>query len=192
MLSEPLLVVATLVRVFDDLKIRYVVGGSLASSLYGIPRATQDVDLVAEVKPGHVQGITSALGRDFYVDANMINEAIRRSASFNVIHLGTMFKADVFLPKGDSWSHEEMTRARTEQLDAPDGPISIRFASPEDTLLHKLVWYKLGNETSDRQWGDILGILKVQAETLDHGYLDRWAPLLDVAALLDRARRNQQ
>lgn len=87
MLSEPLLVVATLVRVFDDLKIRYVVGGSLASSLYGIPRATQDVDLVAEVKPGNVQDITSALGRDFYVDANMINEAIRRSASFNVIHL---------------------------------------------------------------------------------------------------------
>ena len=187
--ADPLVVVAALVRVFDTHRIRYLVGGSVASSLYGIPRATQDVDLVAELRLVHAEAIVAALSGEFYVDEGMIREAIRRGASFNVIHLATMFKADVFLFKEEAWFQEEMARARTEQMEAPDGPISIRFASPEDTLLHKLVWYRLGGEASDRQWGDILGILKIQAQTLDQPYLDRWAPRLDVVTQLDRARR---
>lgn len=167
MLSEPVLVVARLARTFDTLGIRYVVGGSVASSLYGIPRATQDVDIVADVRLSHVEGITKALEGDFYVDADMIRDAIKRRASFNVVHLETMFKADVFILQGDSWSREEMARARTEQLDIPEGKVTIRFASPEDTVLHKLIWYKLGNQISDRQWSDILGVLKVQGEALE-------------------------
>jgi hypothetical protein len=191
MLSEPILVVAKLARVFDALQIPYVVGGSVASSVYGIPRATQDVDLVADVKLAHVDAITSALTGEFYVDADMIREAVQRRASFNVIHLATMFKADVFILQRDAWSREEMMRARAEQFEAPEGNMTIRFASPEDTLLHKLVWYRLGNEISDRQWGDVLGVLKVQGELLDQEYLDRWAPLLDVADLLLRARQQR-
>ena len=112
MLSEPLLVVGRLARAFDDLAIRYVVGGSLASSLYGIPRATQDVDLVAEIGLPHVEALTNALADEFYVDAGMIRDAIKRRASFNVVHLATMFKADVFVTRGDAWSREEMSRAR--------------------------------------------------------------------------------
>ncbi|MCK6590511.1 MAG: hypothetical protein L6Q76_23345 [Polyangiaceae bacterium] len=191
MLSEPVLVVARLARTFDTLGIRYVVGGSVASSLYGIPRATQDVDIVADVRLSHVEGITKALEGDFYVDADMIRDAIKRRASFNVVHLETMFKADVFILQGDSWSREEMARARTEQLDIPEGKVTIRFASPEDTVLHKLIWYKLGNQISDRQWSDILGVLKVQGEALDFEYLSRWAPLLDVLDLLLRAKKEQ-
>jgi hypothetical protein len=93
MFSEPVLVMAKLARVFDSLGIRYVVGGSLASSIYGIPRATQDVDFVADLRLSHVEAITSALTEEFYVDADMISDAIKRRASFNVIHLTTMFKA---------------------------------------------------------------------------------------------------
>src|SRR5689334_11082323 len=192
MLSEPILVVATLARTFDALGIRYLVGGSVASSVYGIPRATQDVDLVADIRLSHVDALNSALAGEFYVDADMIRDAIQRRASFNVVHLATMFKADVFILQGDSWSREEMQRARAEELDLPEGKVRIRFASPEDTLLHKLIWYKLGNQISDRQWGDILGVLKVQGDMLDHAYLDRWAPLLDVYDLLLRARKEQQ
>jgi hypothetical protein len=90
--------------------------------------------------------------------------------------------------KADAWSREEMSRARQEQLDGPDGAVAIRFASPEDTLLHKLVWYRLGNEMSDRQWSDILGVIKIQGERLDTEYLERWAPLLGVVDLLAQAR----
>jgi hypothetical protein len=191
MFEDPNLVVAKLARVFDALGIRYLVGGSVASSHYGIPRLTRDVDLVAEVRLAHADAIAAALAEEFYVDADMIKDAVKRRASFNVLHLATMFKADVFIRKGDSWSHEEMERARTEEIEVPDGKVAVRFASPEDTLLHKLVWYKLGNEVSDRQWGDVLGLLQVQGDALDHQYLDRWAPALDVVDLLARARREQ-
>ncbi len=191
MLSEPLLVIARLVRAFDNLAIRYVVGGSFASSLYGIPRATQDVDLVAEIELSHVDALASALAGEFYIDAGMISDAIRRQASFNVIHLATMFKADVFVARDDPWSREEFSRARTEELDTPEGKVAIRFASAEDTLLHKLVWFKLGNQVSERQWGDALGVLKVQAAALDRVYLEIWARRLDVLDLLARALEEQ-
>jgi hypothetical protein len=191
MLSEPVLVVARLATVFDTLGIRYFVGGSLASSVYGIPRSTQDVDLVADIRPSHVEAITSAITGEFYVDADMIHDAIKRCASFNVIHLATMFKADIFIFQGDSWSREEMSRARPEEIDTPEGKVIIRFASPEDTLLHKMIWYKLGNQISDRQWNDIRGVLLVQGDAMDCEYLDRWAPLLDVSDLLSRARRQR-
>ncbi len=188
MLSEPIVVVARIVQAFDALGIPYVVGGSLASSVYGVPRATQDVDLVADLTVAHADKLQQLLSADFYVDSDMIRDAILKRASFNVIHLVTMFKADVFIMKRDAWSREEMSRARQEQLDGPNGPVNIRFASPEDTLLHKLVWYRLGNEISDRQWLDISGVLKIQGELIDNDYLDRWAPVLGVADLLVRAR----
>jgi hypothetical protein len=188
MLSEPILVVTKLVTAFDVLAVPYIVGGSLASSVYGIPRATQDVDLVADLKETDSEKLERLLRSEFYVDADMIREAIVKRASFNVVHLETMFKADVFIMKGDAWSRGEMSRARQEQLGGPDGPVTVRFASPEDTLLHKLVWYRLGNEISDRQWADILGIIKIQGELLDNEYLDRSASVLNVYDLLSRAR----
>jgi hypothetical protein len=189
MLSEPILVVTKLVKAFDILAVPYIVGGSLASSVYGIPRATQDVDFVADLKETDSDKLERLLGGEFYIDGDMIREAVVKRASFNVVHLETMFKADVFIMKGDAWSRSEMSRARPEQLDGPDGPVTVRFASPEDTLLHKLVWYRLGNEMSDRQWADILGIIKIQGNLLDNGYLDRSASVLNVSDLLSRARR---
>ena len=129
MLSEPIQVIAKLAHAFDDQGIRYLVGGSLASSVYGVPRATQDVDLVAEVGLAHIEALTNALAKDFYLDADMIREAIKRRGSFNVVHLPTMFKADVFITRDDAWSREEMSRARTEELDTPEGKVFVRFAS---------------------------------------------------------------
>ncbi len=190
MLSEPILVLARLARIFDALGVRYLVGGSLASSLYGIPRATQDVDLVADLDPSHVDGLSAALSGGFYADTATIRDAVNRHESFNVVDLETMFKADIFVARGDPWSREEMARARPERLDVPGGAVSINFASPEDTLLHKMVWYKLGNQTSERQWRDIVGVVKVQGGSLEVAYLERWAPTLGVSDLLLRALKD--
>ncbi len=102
MVSDPLIVVATLADIFDRLGIPYLVGGSLASSLYGIPRATQDVDIMADVRFRHVDPLTKELEKDFYVAAELISDAIRDRSSFNVIYLPTMFKADIFIPRHDA------------------------------------------------------------------------------------------
>lgn len=187
MLSEPLLVIVRLARVFNTLNIPYIVAGSFASSVYGVPRATQDVDLVADVRLEHIDAIVQSLAGEFYVDAAMIQDAVERQTSFNVVHLPSMFKADVFIQKTDDWSIGEMSRALVEPLATPEGPVSIRFASPEDTLLHKLIWYRLGNYVSDRQWSDILGVLRVRWNTLDWIYLRRWSIALEVHDLLSRA-----
>lgn len=189
MLAEPLLVVARVAAALDALGVRYVVGGSLASSLYGIPRSTQDVDLVAELREAHVARFVESLTDEFYVDADMIRDAIARRASFNVVHLATMFKADVFIPRLDAWSRGELARGILQEVQAGGTSFKLRLASAEDTLLHKLVWYRLGDGISERQWKDVLGILKIQGALLDDRYLDEWAIALEVVDLLMRARQ---
>ncbi|MBE0461528.1 MAG: hypothetical protein IBX60_07835 [Candidatus Aminicenantes bacterium] len=96
-LGEPLQVTLQIASVFQMLNIDYMISGSLASSLHGIPRATHDVDIVADMKLHHVEEFTGALKKDFYIDEDMVNRAIKQSSSFNLIHLETMFKVDVFI-----------------------------------------------------------------------------------------------
>ena len=160
----------------------------MASSVYGIPRATQDVDLMANVKLEHVELLTAALEPEFYVASELIVDAIRQQTSFNVVHLQTMFKADVFVAADNEWSREEMSRARTEVV-LPEEALAIRFSSPEDTILHKLLWYEIGGHESDKQWNDVLGILRIQSNSLDFTYLERWAASLNIDDLLRRSRK---
>jgi len=175
--------------VFDELGIPYCLGGSLASSTHGIYRATNCADFIAALSIDQVHPFVDLLGRGFYADADSIVEEVRHSRSFNVIHLGTMLKIDVFVMKGDPFSREQMDRRVRVPLGEPPTP-EIFVASPKDTILSKLEWYRLGGEVSDRQWNDILGVLKVQGDRLDFDYLDRWADELSVADLLKRARED--
>jgi hypothetical protein len=185
--ESPLVVVADVGAVFDRLRVPYVVGGSVASSFYGIPRSTQDADIVAALNEDLIAPFVQALGEDYYADADMIRDAVVRRASCNIVHRPTMFKIDIFIMRGDSYSRGEMQRGIVASVVTTVGARDIRFATAEDTLLQKLAWYKLGGEISDRQWHDVLGILRVQT-TLDDHYLDEWADMLDVSALLRRAR----
>jgi hypothetical protein len=190
-LAEPVEITRRVIKVLEDLGIRYFVGGSLASSLHGIPRATQGVDIVAEVNSEHVTPLGGALESEFYIDAEMIKNAVLSRTSFNVIHLATMFKVDIFVLKQDAASQEEMTRRELFQIsDAP--PHHLFLASAEDVILHKLYWYQLGEGVSDRQWRDVLGVLRVQHGRLDYAYLAMGAERRKVSELLERALQDAQ
>ena len=172
--------------VCERLGVPYAVVGSLASSLHGIPRATQDVDIVAALTPADADAFASALRGDFYLDDDAIRDAIQARRSFDVIHLRSYFKADVFIPKGDEASRLELERRQRFVItESPRREIVV--ASPEDTVAQKLYWYALGDRVSERQWIDALGVIKVGGDTLDLGYLGRACTLLDVEELLEEA-----
>ena len=116
----------------------------------------------------------------------MIADSIRRHSSFNIIHKETMFKVDVFFPSPRPFQRSQLTRGQRQTFEL-ETKLSANFASPKDTILSKLEWYRMGCETSERQWHDNLGVLKTQAGELDLGYLQTWAGELSIADLLSRA-----
>lgn len=185
-LPEPLAVTLRVAHACARLGLRYLIGGSLASSFHGVPRSTNDADLLVELPGRCVDVLVADLAADFYVDADMIRDAIARGACFNVIHLATMFKVDVFVLTRDELLLQEMARREEHSL-ADGSDARAYFASPEDTVLHKLDWYRRGQGISDRQWRDVIGVMEVQGRRLDVGYLRRWAAHLRVADLLERA-----
>jgi len=177
------------VSALERLGVAYQVGGSFASSIHGRGRSTMDVDLVADLEPSHVDAFVAAIGDGYYADAGMIREALRERSSFNLIHNATVFKVDVFVPKDRPYDREALARRARDRIEGHGGSGEVYVASAEDTILAKLEWFRLGGETSERQWNDVLGVLEVQGDALDRAYLERWASELGVAALLERALR---
>ena len=171
----------------DHLGVPYLVGGSVASSAFGMARTTLDADLVAELETSHVSELVSGLTARFYVDEPMVREAIKHRACFNVVHLETMLKVDVFVRGSSPYDRESFARRVEDRLREDETEPMIWFSTPEDTVLHKILWYQEGHGLSDRQWWDVLGVLKVQAHGLDRAYLEHWARELDITALLSRA-----
>jgi len=184
--SEVFQVTRRVAAAFDVAGVRYFLGGSVASALYGEARSTRDIDLVAAMLPHHVEPFLAALGNQFYADATAIGAAVAARRSFNVIHLDTMVKADIFIFKADAFGRSQFARRTARQLNQDD-PTAIYVASAEDTVLAKLQWYRDGGGVSDRQWNDVLGVLKVQGATLEGAYLEEWARELGLTDLLRRA-----
>jgi hypothetical protein len=186
MQNEPVEVTIKVTDVFESLSVPYLIGGSLASTLYGMVRTTQDADIIAELRADHLRPFVSALQDEFYLDDQMIAEAIQGYSSFNILHRESMFKVDVFIPRPRPFLRSQLARAQ-KQTFTFEKEVSARFASPEDTILSKLEWYRQGGEVSERQWRDILGILKTRAGMLELDYMKEWAGELHVADLLERA-----
>lgn len=185
--ADPVDALTPVIDTLEQLGVRYHVGGSLASSAYGLPRASADVDLVADLRSDHVDPFVHRLEGEYYVHKDSVLEAIERRGSFNVIHLDTMVKVDVFLPEARPFDQQELSRAQLRTLDVRENARAFFVKSAEDIVLRKLSWYRAGGEVSERQWSDVVGVLKVQAGRLDGGYLTRWATELKIDDLLERA-----
>lgn len=184
--EDALKVILEVFRVLEDLQVPYAVRGSLASSMHGIPRSTQDGDLVADLRAEHVQPFVTAVAQIFYVSPERVLQAVQRRSSFNIVHLKTAIKVDIFVLSREPLSLQEM--ARRQVLPFPGEPgTTLHVASAEDTVLQKLLWYRKGNMVSERQWNDILGVLKVQRTDLDFNYLQEWAVQVEVGDLLKKA-----
>ncbi len=173
---------APVLEVLRRLRVRHYVGGSIASSAHGVPRSSIDADVVAELDATHATPFVTALQQGYYVSEERVRDAISRRASFNVIHLETMVKVDVFVSKDRPFDRRALERARPA---GAEGTGELPVSSAEDTVLAKLEWYRRGGETSERQWSDVTGLLRVRA--LDELYLRQGALELGVADLLDRA-----
>jgi hypothetical protein len=187
-MEEALAVTLHVIGALEQLRVPYVVGGSIASSIYGKPRATQDVDVIADLGEEHIPAFIAALQNDFYLDEPAVRDAVRRRSTFNVIHLTTMFKVDVFVAKKDVPTAQELARRRIYvPPEAPDREIAL--ASPEDVVVQKLYWYRLGDHVSERQWTDAMQVLNVRGKAMDQAYMQELAAELEVEDLLARALR---
>jgi hypothetical protein len=186
MLTEPIAVTTLVTDALENLGVTYAIGGSLASAVHGVMRATMDADLVADLQMEHIEPLAQALGDAFYADVEMMREAVRHHSSFNVIHLDTMFKVDVFVAKPREFDRSQLARRQSCIL-SEDPPRRAYITSAEDIVLAKMEWYHIGGRTSDRQWRDVLGVMKVQQNQLDHSYLRHMATTLGVSDLLEQA-----
>ncbi|NUM43089.1 MAG: hypothetical protein HUU38_00170 [Anaerolineales bacterium] len=186
MLPEPIEVTLQVSDVFERLNIPYFIGGSLATAIHGVARATMDVDIIADIQLAHVESFVSALENTFYVDDEMIKEAIVRRSSFNIIHRETMFKVDIFTNQQRPFDQTQFER-RIQQTLADEPVRTAYFSSAEDNILAKFNWYRMGGEVSERQWRDVINVMKIQRGNLDLAYLQTWAIRLKTSDLLEKA-----
>lgn len=183
---EELVILRSFIDILEQLNIAYAIGGSMASSIYGQVRFTQDADLTVEPFDDVADKLFEKLEGEYYVSKEAMQQALRQRSSFNVIHLKSAFKIDVFVHKTNAF--EEQLLARRRHIRLPDSiEKSFSVISPEDIILLKLQWYRDGGCVSERQWNDVLGVLRIQAETLDFEHLKKWANMLRIDKLLQKA-----
>lgn len=181
MLITELGLAADVGRHFDAIRVRWLVGGSVASSILGVPRATLDIDLVADLRGAHVTALYEALAKDYYVDRDTMRWAVSTRRSFNAIHQASLIKVDVFCAGDDPLSRVELDRRVFVDLDVGRIPI----CSSEDIILQKLVWWREAGG-SERQWRDAIGVVQVRGSELDRPYIEVHAAELGMAELVAR------
>jgi hypothetical protein len=171
---------------FDALRIEYRIGGSVASAALGVSRSTLDIDVVAEIPDSAAPALVARLASAYYIHLDEILDAIRRHRSFNLIHFATMVKIDVFVLGPRPYDQCAFERRASVPI---AGEIDRVFpvTTAEDIVLRKLEWYEHGDRVSERQWQDVIGVLRVQRGNLDLAYMRQWAQELGVQRLLEDA-----
>jgi hypothetical protein len=180
-------VVERFIDVLDRLGITYAIGGSMASSAYGKARFTQDADITVQPFSRVAREFYDSIKDEFYISEEAMREALRSYGSFNVIHFETSIKIDIFIQGPEVFEQRLLARRRKARLSGTDSR-DLDVVSPEDIILLKLRWFDMTGGTSQRQWDDVLGVLAVQGDALDFGYLTTSARELGLEELFNRAK----
>ena len=190
-LPEPVAVASRVADALTRIGVAYVIGGSFASSVYGEPRSTNDIDMVADLRQSDVDIFLDAVGTEYYLSREAVVDAVREGGAFNVIHMPSAVKVDIFVAGEDAFDRERLQRRTPVSFSSDPDSVTLFVDTAEDTILRKLEWYRRGGETSERQWRDVTGIVDVQSARLDRIYLREWAARLGVSDLTERLLRDQ-
>ncbi|MGH2387605.1 MAG: hypothetical protein ACRDIE_05320, partial [Chloroflexota bacterium] len=182
--ADPFPLLYVVADTLDAAGVSFLITGSLAAGVYGSPRATNDVDLLARLTAERISPFVGALPAHLYADPLMIADAMSRRSSFNIIDPIAGAKVDVFVSDESPIARAQFERARTVALGPAARPLPI--ISAEGIVLAKLVWYRAGGEVSEQQWRDIAGVLAISGPDLDRAWLEHWATHLGVRDLLTR------
>jgi len=185
MTRGPLELVGQVASILGDLGIPYALGGSMASSLVGEPRSTVDVDIAIKVEVGIEDALLDRVTAEFYVPVDAARAAFRAHSSFNLVDTSHGLKVDLFVLGDGLLDRMQIERRMTVTIPGFTDPIWV--TSPEDQVLRKLDWYRRTGHQSERQWRDVVGILRIHRDATDRRYLDETARQLDLSALLDEA-----
>lgn len=181
----PLALVKQMAAIFEELELPYALGGSMASSLLGEPRTTVDVDMAVQLDDVVGDALIERFTADFYVPVDSAREAIRAHSSFNLIDTASALKVDLFVV-GDGLL-DRMQIERRVHVPLPTTPGGIWVTSAEDQVLRKLDWFRRSGAVSDRQWRDVVGILRVNGRSMDFAYLSATAEEVGLGSDLDAA-----
>lgn len=190
-LPEPIAVASHIAEALTRIGVSYVIGGSFASSVHGEPRSTNDIDMVADLRQSDVDALVDAIGAECYVSREAVVDAVRKGTAFNVIHMPTAVKVDIFIAGTDPFDRERLQRRTPVSFSSDPGSVTLFVDTAEDTILRKLEWYRRGGETSERQWRDVVGVVYAQSSRLDRVYLRAWAARLGVPDLIERLLETQ-
>lgn len=183
---QELKILADFAEILDKLQISYAIGGSIASSIYGQVRFTQDADITVEPFDDHAEKFYQDIKSDFYISKTAMYQALKDKTGFNLIHLSSAFKIDIFIRKDTNYQKQLLSRRKLIKLqDSHQNPVSV--VSPEDIILLKLQWYKQADCSSERQWNDVLGVIKIRKKEIDIEYLRKWSCILGINELLQNA-----
>lgn len=190
MTSDAIRALTELARVLEELGIAYAIGGSLASGSWGEPRTTHDIDLIVALTGSDVEPLVERLAGRFHLDPEAISAGVRSGRAFNLIDLELHQKLDVFPAQDDPLDRAQLERAVRVALE--EGGRTFPLTSPELVVLRKLDWFRRGGQVSERQWRDVLAVLRVQGDRLDRTLMDDLAAGSDLTELLRRAREEAE
>ncbi|HYI94111.1 MAG TPA: hypothetical protein VEX68_11245 [Bryobacteraceae bacterium] len=183
--------VITVVEAFESLNIPYAIGGSVASSVRGIARATNDVDFIASLALRRVDQFAEKIRPDFYADEDHIRASLEHRRPFNVIHMPTAFKIDIF-PATEAFHYAQLEQSTLATFGFFGEQLTCRVVSSEDIVLAKLRWFNESGRRSEQQWRDVSAVLTASSTRLDREYLDQWAQKLGLSELLEKAINESQ